>query len=160
MYHTEDFIQLLREMIRFFIDITGIQKEKLEAARKHNILKIEECMKKEQAQLLKFRGFEKKRQTILSSLSFENKTLREIIELSDPKYKNELADVYLELNEAIKQYRSAFDSAKSIIEVNLHQVNKTLADLEKKQPNQPSVYAPNGQVHTASGSTHFTSRKV
>ncbi len=160
MYSIDDFIQFVKELIHFFAELTVVEKTKLQAAIGNDITTIEDCMKKEQADILKFRGLEKRRQTILSSLGLENKTFSEILERVDSQHKDELSEVYNELNETVKQYRNAFDSAKNVIEVNLYNIDKTLTQLKnKKSEENGSIYTSDGQF-SPSGATAFTSRKI
>lgn len=59
MYHIDDFIAFIKELIQFFDELTQVEKTKLQAAIQNDIPTLEDCMKKEQVELLKFRGMEK-----------------------------------------------------------------------------------------------------
>lgn len=160
MYHINDFIAFIKELIQFFDELTMVEKTKLQAAIHNDIPTIEDCMKKEQVELLKFRGLEKRRQAILSSLGLENKTFSEILETVESSYKEELSSIYIKLNSAVKLYRDTFDSAKNVIEVNLHNIEKTLAQLKHQNGEEDgSIYTPDGQF-TPSGAATLTNRKI
>jgi hypothetical protein len=160
MYHINDFIAFIKELIQFFDELTQVEKTKLQAAIQNDIPTLEDCMKKEQVELLKFRGMEKRRQTILSSLGWENKTFSEILETAEATYKEELSAIYIKLNSAVKLYRDTFDSAKNVIEVNLHTIEKTLAQLKHQNgEGSSSIYTPDGQF-APPGATGLTNRKI
>ena len=46
MNHTEELQKNLTETCMFLKDITAVEKEKMEAAMKNNVLILEECIKK------------------------------------------------------------------------------------------------------------------
>lgn len=105
-------------------------------------------------------AWKKRRQTILSSLGWENKTFSEILETAEATYKEELSAIYIKLNSAVKLYRDTFDSAKNVIEVNLHTIEKTLAQLKHQNgEGSSSIYTPDGQF-APPGATGLTNRKI
>ena len=75
MENMDRFISLMKEMTQFFDAFQLIEKQKLEAAASNDILRLEEIMKKEQAEILVLRGLERKQQEIQSQMGFTGLTL-------------------------------------------------------------------------------------
>ena len=80
MNHTEELQKNLTETCMFLKDITAVEKEKMEAAMKNNVLILEECIKKEQALVMRSRGLDQKRQSIQKAMGAEQLTLKQIVE--------------------------------------------------------------------------------
>lgn len=57
-----DFITTIRDFIQLFDSLNRIEQEKLDAALKNRVSFVEDCMKKEQAAILRMRGLEQKRE--------------------------------------------------------------------------------------------------
>ena len=160
MYSLDDFIAVISEFIVFFDNLAATENQKLNAALNHDVVLIEECMKKEQAEVLRFRGLDKKRTDIQNALQFKDMRLMDILPLIDSSRSLECSLLFGQLNESLKIYRSTFETAKSAIETNLYRINRALAEAGKKSSSSPQVYSPAGQTGNSFASGHFTSRQV
>ena len=72
---------ILIETNSFLKEITDLEKKKFDFVLKNNISRVEECMKSEQAMMLKLRGLDRKREAVQKELGFENMSFKEIIEI-------------------------------------------------------------------------------
>lgn len=158
MSHTEELQKILADTNVFLKDITVVEKEKLDAALKNNILILEECIKKEQALVLRSRGLDQKRQKVQKSMGAEQKTLREIVEGASPEDKAALLPLYQELTASLKEYREIYESAKTAIEVNLHRINAGLEQMTGKPVDAGVPYSDHGEKLEKPRT--FTSRRV
>lgn len=158
MYTLSDFISVIQEMIGFFSNITEIEKIKLNAATKNDIILIEDCMKKEQAEVLRFRGLDKKRNEIQDVLGFHNLTLSEILPLVDKEQSDDCALLFSQLGNVVTIYQKTANSAKTVMEVNLHQIDTVLtkANVQSDDP----LYSPTGQTNNRPSKGNFTSRQA
>lgn len=118
---------LIRELIAFFDNMAATQQQKLHAAIHQDVLQIEECMKKEQAEVLRFRGLDKKRNEMQAALHFQNLKLKDILPLIDKEKSAECSLLFDQLNQSVKLYQNAFEAAKTAMETNLYRVNEALA---------------------------------
>lgn len=160
MYTMKDLITLISQMIQFFTDLYAIEKEKLEAAQKRNLIDLEECMKKEQAALLRLRGLDKKREDIQKALSFENLSFREILQKVEGNEQKELKTLFDSLQNQYTLYNSISSSVKEIIENNLYKVDQILSHATTgASPKIGGIYSSDGNKK-ASDRPRFTSRKV
>ena len=159
MNHTEQLLKNLKETSAFLKEISVVEEEKFQAAMKNHILVIEDCIKKEQALLLRSKGLEMKREQLQKAMGAEHMTLRQIIEAAAPEEKAPLQAAFDELTANIKTYQSIHQRAKTAIEVNLHRINKELEKMTGSPLGGVNVgYADNGEK--LQKPKPFTSRKI
>lgn len=155
MSHTEELLKVLDDTTKFLRDISAVEEEKFQAAIKNQILTLEDCIKKEQALLLRSKGLELKRAAVQKAMGAETLTLRQIIEAADATDKAPLQTAFTELEKALTSYQEIYHRAKTAIEVNLHRVN---VQLEKMTGAAPS-YSDKG-TKTQPAPRSFTSRRI
>jgi len=159
MENINKFINVIKEMADFFDEFQLIEREKLEAVANNNIRKLEECMKKEQAEILVLRGLEKKQTEIQKILGYEGRTFKEIIGLIPETNKNELEIIYSRLSDSLERFRATTDSVKKVIDINLSTIEDILGEMvnSKKQSKGREATDEN---KTKKPSYSFTSKKV
>ena len=145
MNHTEELQKNLTETCMFLKDITAVEKEKMEAAMKNNVLILEECIKKEQALVMRSRGLDQKRQSIQKAMGAEQLTLKQIVEGASAETKALLLPLYQEMAAALEEYKGVYEGAKTAIEVNLHRINRGLEGLTGKPAEADTVYSGHGE---------------
>lgn len=151
MSEYNDLLKLLKNHIDFFKELADTEQKKLDAARMHDIPTLEECMKKEQADTLIVRGYDKKRLELMEKLSLKDMTLRQMIPLLPKEYQPDFSDTFKDLTAAYSHYKKISDCAKEAIELNLHSINVDLENLRKKtQTASGRIYSHEGTVSTDS----------
>ena len=133
MENMDRFISLMKEMTQFFDAFQLIEKQKLEAAASNDILRLEEIMKKEQAEILVLRGLERKQQEIQSQMGFTGLTFREMIDRTPEQERAELEKAYSRLSESLDLFQKTTQSVKQAIDLNLHAIHKALEKVDAKQ---------------------------
>lgn len=154
MDHYTDFVSLIRDFIDLFQSLTAVEQQKLDAAVANDLSILEDCMKKEQAFVLRLRGLEQQRDTLQRELNMENLKFREILSRVPDEVNEELTPLFQELSEKVRMFQSVNASAQDAISVNLHKIQSVLNSSQ-----------PDGGVYSASGTskpdeTHFTNRFV
>lgn len=124
---------LLKENIELYNNFLELENEKYEAALKDDISTMDDIVSKEQAYYLQMRGLENKRDKVLKDLGFNDKTLKEIIELSENEQKLKLTEMYDELNRLIKELKKIKTLCKNIFEVRIHRVDRVMKQLGEKE---------------------------
>lgn len=151
----QDFIDIINEFIIFFESLKDIEQEKFNAVTAKNFSQIDECMKKEQAAILKLKGLDKKREQIQEKLSFKDKSFREIISLVPDKNKPVLSELFNKLDSNVKSYKSISDAAKETLELNIHNIDRIIDAIENS-----STYTNDGSKKENTQKKSFTSRRV
>ena len=133
MENMDRFISLMKEMTQFFDAFQLIEKQKLEAAASNDILRLEEIMKKEQAEILVLRGLERKQQEIQAQMGCSGLTFREMIDRAPEQDRAELENLYSRLSESLDIFQKTTQSVKQAIDLNLHAIHKALEKVDAKQ---------------------------
>ena len=121
-----DFITVIEDLIQLFQELVHIEQAKLEAAAKNRITHVEDCMNQEQAAILKLRGLDKKRETYQEQLGYKDNTFQQILSKTSGAEHNQLKTLFDSLSHQVRQFQEINESARSMIEINLHMINKEL----------------------------------
>lgn len=121
-----DFISVIEDFILLFKDLIQIEETKLEAASKNRVTYVEDCMNKEQAAILRLRGLEKKRDTVQEKLGFKGYTFQQILSETTGEDQDRLRKLFDTLSRQVRQFQDTNESARSMIEINLHMINKAI----------------------------------
>ena len=151
----EELMTILQETNHFLLEVTQVEQKKYEATLENNVVVVEDCMKKEQALLLKLKGLDKKREKALQNVGKPNATFREIIATFPEEQKMPLDKLFAQMQENLKKYKEVERNAQSALEFNIHCIDK---QLEQVQGNKGKMYEGHGKVKQATKS--FTSRRV
>lgn len=155
-----DFIQVLKDLVNFFDDLSVIEQDKLDSILKNDIFHIEECMKKEQAQILKLRGLDRKREQLQEQLSFSDLSFKEIVPLLPNEHKEEIKSLFDKLQKSVILFKDISGNAKVSIEMNLYDIDKTLTELQQKTKSGiDNTYSSNGNI-VPSQTKNITNRKI
>ena len=150
------FTKVIEEFITLFDHLIEIEQEKLDAAVKNRVTFVEDCMHKEQAAVLQLRGLEQKREAEQKHLGMEGYTFRQILEEAPEEVSASLSPLFDQLSERVTSFRSVRESAKDIIEVNLHMIQSALAS---EGPGR-DIYSASGKKTDNDNRKRFTSRSV
>lgn len=141
-----EFKEIISELILLFQDLCEIEQEKLNVIQKNRVTFLEDCMNQEQAAILKMRGLDIRREACQERLGWKGDSFRQILEKAGEAERKELEPLFDDLSRFVSLFQEISDSAKTMIEVNLHQINKMLEG-------GPDAGRP-------AGSTSFTSKKI
>lgn len=151
----EEFISIIEEFIHLFEELIPIEQKKLDAAIANKVTLVEECMNKEQAAVLKMRGLDQKREQAQQGMGMDGYTFKQILEKVPAASADTLQPLFRQLSKQVTTFRSISESAKEMIELNLHKIQSALSNESKIE----SVYSQGGNVKK-DDSMHFTSRSV
>lgn len=132
MGNMEKFKEIIREMIKFFAELTELEKTKLQAIVDNNIKSLEECMSKEQVAIMQLRVLEKHRAEIQKDLGVEKLSFREIIDNLEGEVKDEILELYQKLADELTLFNHTADRTKTAIEANLYSIDAILERLRQK----------------------------
>lgn len=147
MSEYNELLQLLKKHVTFFEQLAVTEQAKLHAARTQDITTLQECMKREQADTLTLRGYDKKRLQLQEKLSLQGLSYTQMLPLIPEEYRYEFSRTQKALNDAYDNYKKISDCAKEAIEVHLYYINNKLDELRKKTKTASGgVYSPDGSV--------------
>lgn len=122
-----EFTAVIEELIRLFKDLSQVEEKKLEAVKKNRVTHVEDCMNQEQAAILKLRGLEKRLEVSQEELGCPKCTFRQILDkASGTENYSRLKALFDALSRQVRQFQDISESARTLLEINLHVLNKTL----------------------------------
>lgn len=122
-----DFIAVLSDLTKVFVNLVRVEETKLRAALENNIELLQSCMTKEQAASMELKGLERRRLQLQSSLGFDQMTFQEMIEKAEPDHAYELSNAVRLLSDSMRQFEAVSDEARTVIEMNLANLDMLLA---------------------------------
>ncbi|HIX28262.1 MAG TPA: flagellar protein FlgN [Candidatus Blautia stercoravium] len=147
-----DFISLIKEFIQLFDALISVEQQKLDAAVSNQVSFVEECMKKEQAFVLRLRGLEKRRESLQENMDMKDFTFSRILEKAPPEAKEQLSPLFQQLSQRVRDFQNVNESAKDAIQLNLYKLQSAIQTSSQKN----NFYSASGEK--VSEETHFTNR--
>lgn len=141
MYDLTEFTELLHHLLELFDRLIPLEQSKLEAVSQNRVSRLEEIIKREQADILSMRGLDQKRVRIQEKLGWKDLTFREILEQLPPDQRPQIQILFDELSSRVRTFQSVTDSSRSIMEVNLHNIEKLIA---AQTPGKNQTYTEDG----------------
>lgn len=129
----EEYLALLSDLSRQFAQLSDLAQEKTQAVRKDDLLALDEVLKREQALALALRGQEQRRLAMVQSLNLEDVPLAQLAKNYPPELQLQAKDAVEDLSRQYQIYRSAAEVARNTLECNLHEIEKTLAQIGGNQ---------------------------
>ena len=133
----QDLFRFLDKLGGKLDELTELQKEKTRAVRLDDLPAVNECMKKEQVLSLSLRGMEIQREKLLKELGLEQFKLSTMPEHCPPALREQARSAAERLRNRYLIYQSAAQVARNTLEVNLHQIEKIIADEERDDAPPP-----------------------
>lgn len=124
---TTDLINVLMDISKVLTSLIQIQRIKLNASLENDIVKLQGCLKKEQAASMELKGLERRRLEIVESLGYTGLSFDEMIDRTDDDNATELYNAISILREAKKNFSQLSDEVHTVIQLNLANLNMLLA---------------------------------
>jgi ribosome assembly protein YihI (activator of Der GTPase) len=126
MIVTDSLCNILKESAETYESFIKLEYDKYDAVVRDDITRLDEIISSEQVFFLKIKGLEQKRQKLTQSMNMKDKTLKEIIELSNNEEKSKLKEQYDRLFKALSDFKKINSECKTLIEVRLHKINSAI----------------------------------
>lgn len=141
-------LDLLQKYVDLFESLTENQDKKIQAIKGYNNEALNECMKKEQADTLLLRGFDKKRLLLQDKLSLNAMSFREMLPKIPEEFQPDFVQMLRKLSGSYDAYRVSADCAKQLIELNIYRLSGVIEELKKKtNTSSADVYTAEGSIN-------------
>lgn len=125
--------EILMESTELYNNFLELEYKKYETIIKDDTINLDDIVAKEQVFYLKMRGIEQKRIKHIEQMGMKNKTLKEIIELSDVENKTMLKEAYDELFKLIAEVKKISNLCNTVIEVRLRRIDRATSQLGQNE---------------------------
>lgn len=122
----QEYLNFLETLIPVFEQLTQIAREKTDAVRRDDLVRLNDCMKKEQALSLSLKSVDKKRETMLGNMGLGGVSLANLPQHCPPALHSRAKGIVERLCNQYSVYASAAEVARTTLECNLHQIEKIL----------------------------------
>lgn len=138
------YLELLEELTSNLDRLAQLAQDKAAAVRSDDLLALDEVLKQEQAAALNLRGLELRRLKLVSQLGLESVPLAELSGHYPPELADRARKTVSTLRDSYTVYRSCADMARSLLELDLHQIEKVIAASGVDPTVAPSGYEAPG----------------
>ncbi len=149
-----DYLATLEELRQSLEQLAATAQQKTAAVKQDDLAALNEILKQEQAISLALRGLEQKRTKQMTELNLADAPLSRLAERYPEALRLQAKNTADALLRQYQLYQSASDAARCVLESNLHEIEKILADLGA-DPMSGASYAPAGADLPSSMKTDF-----
>lgn len=129
----QELYEMMKQHLAFYKEFLGLEKAKMEDISKNNVASLDNYVKKEEAYLLKARGFETKRNKFLNEIGLENTTMKEVIKTAPDEKKELLEDAYNELSNILLDLKEVNKRCNFMIQIRLQRIEASLNALKSNE---------------------------
>lgn len=122
----EKFRRVVNDLIKLFEESLSLEHRKLKAIEQDRVADVEECMKQEQALVMKLRGLDQKRLRVQKELGWEGKNFRQIIEVVPQEERLEMQQLLERLERAMLVFQDTNQSAMDMMKIHLREIEKVI----------------------------------
>lgn len=123
----QSYLELLRELSGSLERLAQLAQDKAAAVRRDDLIGLDEVLKQEQAMTLNLRGLEQRRLKLAAQLGLTGTSLSDLPGRCPPELELQAGQTVGQLGRSYSVYRSCADMARNLLELNLHQIEKTIA---------------------------------
>jgi hypothetical protein len=134
MEHYTEYLQLLRQLTKELEELSELAQQKSSAVRQDDLNALNEVIRQEQARSLSLRSIEQKRQKTLEAMDMTDVPLGRLASRYPEDMRLEVKQTTEKLIRQYRLYQGVSDSARDLLEVNLHEVENVLAGMGSGQP--------------------------
>lgn len=139
-------VELLDKSADLYKSFLELEYKKYDTVIKDDIKALDDIVAKEQVYYLKMRGIEQKRERLVDSMGYKDKTLMEIINAAEGNDKNILIKKHEELSEIVNEVKKISSLCKTLIEVRMHRIDKAMSQLGEKENTYSNVQLKGGKA--------------
>ncbi len=119
-----EYLRFLDKLEGVLKQLADISKEKIRAVKRDDLRLLDDCMKREQVLSLSLRGMDRQRDKMLSELGLEGVRLSGLASHYPDDLKQQAKETAERVQRQFGVYRSAAQTAYSMLEINLHEIEK------------------------------------
>ncbi len=123
----QSYLGLLRELGGILEQLAQLAQDKAAVVRQDDLIGLDEVLKQEQAMTLNLRGLEQRRLKLAAQLGLSGTSLSDLPGRCPPELELQARQTVEQLLQGYEIYRGCADMARNLLELNLHQMEKTIS---------------------------------
>lgn len=140
----ESYLALLRELSGSLEQLAQLAQDKAAAVRRDDLIGLDQVLKQEQAMGLNLRGTEQRRQKLAAQLDLGSTPLNDLPRHFPPELEIQAGQTVEQLRQSYAIYRGCADMARNLLELNLHQIERTITAAGVDPAKPGAGYEPPG----------------
>lgn len=124
----EELLNLFDELSELLAQLAELGRKKIEVVNQDDLLALNDIMKQEQVHALKARGLENTRQQLSERFGLQGVSLDDTPGKFPPELRKRANETVDRLHREYQMYSAASVTARNILEANMHEIEKFLAD--------------------------------
>jgi hypothetical protein len=137
----EKFKNLMEEYNELLDRLLDLEEAKIKIIASGGSVGLNSCMKDEEAEMLRMKGLDRKREKLLEETNQQGKTFREIVDMQAAVQKTELQPLYIDMREKTHHLKKLTESTAGMIESRLIRVEHTIREM-----NGSNTYGKDGHI--------------
>lgn len=125
-----EFKKLMEEYTVLLDKLLRMETEKVNIIASDNIEKLEKQMRAEEAEMLRMRGLDRKRENLLSKMGYAGKTFSQIVESSAADQKSELQPLCTQMKEKTERLKELSASTSRMVESKLVRIESETSRMQ------------------------------
>lgn len=141
----QEYLDVLEQMRTALEQLSELENQKSDAVRNNDLVALDHVLKQEQAFALTFRGLEQKQTALLDKTGLKGVPLSSLSDSFPEDMRLEAKQTAERLKMQYDLYRSCSDAARTLLECNLHVIDKVIAESSASaegpgyQPKDPEI---------------------
>lgn len=140
-----EYLGLLEGLSHQLAELCETARQKTTAVRHDDLMALDQVLNREQALTLSLRGLEQKRLKLLADMGLGDVPLRELAAQYPAELRLRARQTVEELQRQYQMYQSAAEVARNTLELNLHEIEKLLADSGAEPPSGAGYSRPDAE---------------
>lgn len=136
-----ELLEFFKKYLSFYKDFLQLETDKYNDLETKQLNSLQKNIKQEEVFMLRSRGFEKDRETLLSKTELPKATFRELIPLFPLTEREQIETIYQELSQVLLDLKEMNRRCNALTQLSLHHVQQELDHLDKQNQGQ-KVYTP------------------
>ena len=122
----EEFLKIIKELSEVLTELIAYSEIKVDAAQSNKVSMVDDCLKKEQALVMKFRGFEQKREKLMEDLGFSGKSFQEILSIIDEAKREEAIVAFEGLSQKVQMLQILQAELDVLMKLNIRELEQAI----------------------------------
>ncbi len=135
----KQYLQLLTEIEEVITQLNAVEKHKIEAVHKDDLLAVDECIRQEQAISLTMRSLESRRSKQLQGLGLAEVRLSGLAAAFPAELQQQAAEAAERLQNAYHDYNSISAAARNALERGLREIDRMMQPRQPAQPQEATL---------------------